>query len=674
MDKEKITFSAEDTKRIRDNVPTELMELKQWVCYRGRDKKPLGKSNDPSTWSTLDEMLAAANGKAQGVGFVFSDDDPYVGIDLDHCIEGGKVSNKARKVISRLRSYTEISPSGKGIHIIGRVTGELPKAKKAEGMEVYAQGRYFTVTGNVYNGMKHIRDFGDELREWTAETFGQKKKETKTLGDVIPEGERNNTLTSIAGGMRRQGVSEDAIKAALSVVNLTKCQPPLSDDEVSKIAKSVMGYEAVGRGPSSFFEGKQFVPKRVADVIREKHRFKNFKDSQLFVYSKGVYQSNGQATIRNETQDRLREAFRQNRANEVIFDISVSSYTEEDPNGRLDILNLQNGLLDTRTEALSPHTPHYFSTTRIPVTYDPEATCPVIDTFFSEVLPGDCLHLAYEIFGYCLVPDVSFQKAFMLIGEGANGKGTFLSLLEAFLGPENVAKVKLQEIGDRFKTAELQGKLANVFADLDYSALKSSGYFKMIVAGDPLTAERKNRDPFTFRPHSRLLFSANKIPRSYDVSFAFYRRWCVIPFPNRFTGQNEDKKILKALTQPEELSGLLNRALYHLKLLYERGEFTEAKSTTEAMKNYQTANEPVKQFVEESCVVDADMWVMKTTLYTAFSEWFGKKAMSQRDFNVQLLERFPVRISSRARESGGSNKVWTGIGLLSEIREPGENG
>ena len=171
-------------------------------------------------------------------------------------------------------------------------------------------------------------------------------------------------------------------------------------------------------------------------------------------------------------------------------------------------------------------------------------------------LPPDCIYLVEELLGYALIPDNRYEKAFMLVGDGANGKSTFLTFLEGFIGRDNVSKVPLQELGEhRFKRADLLGKLINFFADLDANALESTSYFKTIVSGDKIDAERKHQDPFYFRPFARLLFSANEIPRSKDRSFAYYRRWCIIPFPNRFIGDDADRSL-------ELSANLLDRFAY----------------------------------------------------------------------------------------------------------------
>ncbi len=112
--------------------------------------------------------------------------------------------------------------------------------------------------------------------------------------------------------------------------------------------------------------------------------------------------------------------------------------------------------------------------------------------------------------------------------------------------------------------AGLNGKLANVVDDLSSRHLADTSTFKRIVGGDPITADRKHRDPLTFRPFARLLFSTNEYPQSADASSGFYDHWLVIPFSAEFRGQHCEvpRQVLAAqLAAPQELSGVLNRAL-----------------------------------------------------------------------------------------------------------------
>jgi putative DNA primase/helicase len=118
----------------------------------------------------------------------------------------------------------------------------------------------------------------------------------------------------------------------------------------------------------------------------------------------------------------------------------------------------------------------------------------------AEIQPDpEVRRVLYELVGYVQIPDNALQTAFMLLGPGANGKSTFINLLRALVGPENVAAIPLHQFDDdRFATAGLYGKLANTFADLDSRALSSSSMFKAITGGDAIQAERKFRPAFTF--------------------------------------------------------------------------------------------------------------------------------------------------------------------------------
>ena len=145
----------------RDSIPAELRSLRQWVGWRlvhvpdrkKPTKKPLNprtgelaSTTDPATWGTFDDALVCPG--SDGVGFVFTANDPYVGIDLDECrdTKTGALDQIASDIIARLASYTEVSPSGTGPHVI--VRGMLPGTGRRRGsIEMYAEGRYFTMTG-----------------------------------------------------------------------------------------------------------------------------------------------------------------------------------------------------------------------------------------------------------------------------------------------------------------------------------------------------------------------------------------------------------------------------------------------------------------------------------------------------------------------------------------------
>ena len=150
--------------------------------------------------------------------------------------------------------------------------------------------------------------------------------------------------------------------------------------------------------------------------------------------------------------------------------------------------------------------------------------------------------------------------------------------------------------------AELYGKLANIFADLPNKRLQSSSMFKTLVSGDRITAERKHEHPFAFRNHAKLIFSANALPGSNDRTYAFYRRWLIIPFEQTFNGKRAILPRSRPAHQTQsELPGILNYALEGAQRLYANGDFTETEHTRKAKADYQRSNDSVQAFVEE-CV------------------------------------------------------------------------
>jgi putative DNA primase/helicase len=142
-----------------EGIPEELRVRPQWVVWKAVGDKPdkvpysartgrRASSTDLLTWSTFEEALEASeNGDYAGLGFVFSSADPYTGIDLDDCVdENGEIALWALEIVRYFDSYTELSATGSGLHII--VRGDVPNRRKDE-VEVYSLKRFFTVTGHV---------------------------------------------------------------------------------------------------------------------------------------------------------------------------------------------------------------------------------------------------------------------------------------------------------------------------------------------------------------------------------------------------------------------------------------------------------------------------------------------------------------------------------------------
>ncbi len=324
------------------------------------------------------------------------------------------------------------------------------------------------------------------------------------------------------------------------------------------------------------------------------------------------------------------------------------------------LVNVRNGLLDIRDMSFKEHTPSYLSTVQLNVEYNPQANCPQFEKFLNEVLDCRLIPLVQEILGYLLTTNTSAQKSFVLLGPARTGKSTLLWVVEyLLLGKKNVSNIPWQEIGDKFKTAELLGKLANVFSDLPSKSIDDTGIFKVVTGEDYLMAEKKNKNPFKFRPFARLVFSCNELPKNYvDRTEGFYRRLIIVPF-NRQIDKNKIDKALKYKFQREK-EGILNWALEGLRRLYENNfEFSENELTDEVKKEYKRENNNVISFVEECCEIDSLFSCSRIEIYESYKEFCGEsglKALSQIKFNKELEGNFNV---TRARS--GKLRLWNGV-------------
>ncbi len=327
------------------------------------------------------------------------------------------------------------------------------------------------------------------------------------------------------------------------------------------------------------------------------------------------------------------------------------------------IVNVQNGLYNVLDGSFKPHSPEYYSTVQINATFDPSVRCPQFLSFLKSILPEEEIPLMQEIFGYLLIPVNKAQKSFVFVGAANAGKSTLLSVAqEILLGGDNVSNIPWQSLSDRFKTAELFGKLANIFADLPSKNIDDNGMFKALTGEDYITAERKNKDPFSFRPYARLLFSCNEIPRNYgDRSDGFYRRLIIIRFDRSVPAKMRDPNLREKLSV--ERDGILAWALEGLKRLMANSYlFSETERTKAELQRYKVESNSVLMFVEECCEVGDTCECVREELFTRYREYCdknGMKPMSQANFNKDV-ESVDEQIK-RGLERVSRRKIWKGI-------------
>ena len=390
--------------------------------------------------------------------------------------------------------------------------------------------------------------------------------------------------------------------------------------------------------------------------------------NQIWIYEDGSFKEN-ENVVEKEINKLLRnggmtaEKKIRDVTSEVMQRIVWNTTSRQEPfNQFKSLIPLKNGVLLTNDgkRYLIPHSPAFAFSYKIPIDYKEDAKCKKTDKFLKEIVKEEDATLLYELFGYCLFSTYQYHHAFMLVGNGANGKSTYLRLLEMFLGSENIANASLQKIcGDRFASATLFGKLANVCADIPEREISHTGEFKMLTGEDSIYADKKYHDPFSFHNHAKLIFSANKTPEITDMSYAFWRRWILIDFPNRFEGDNCNQNVLDEINCDGELEGLLNKAIDSFEKVTENNKFTISKSIKAAKNEWMKKANSVYGYATERVDRDIEGVVEKDIMWEDYLEYCSENdftSCAKNAFSTDFQRLTKAKASMR-RIDGKQKKV-----------------
>ena len=522
-------------------IPQKLKEKSQWILWRPEylaDKDKVNKiptnprnyrnasSTNPATWAPFNDAVSTLK-LGYGLGFVLAVDDGLIGIDIDKCINEGVIEPWALAIIKGLNSYTEFSPSGTGIRIF--VEGDWPPGGNRKGqLEVYTQRRFLTITGNHLEGTPITIEPRQEVIDALHKQYFSKEKVVEIPSHPPAVSLSEPELIRIAKKSKQgaqfkrllegdwEGAYESQSQADQAFANMLAFWTGKNEAQMDLIFRNsglfrnkwdeMHGAQTYGQmtitkaiadtrnvfqpktpprrdpqddftRPAYFDEQGTFIPAWLAkDILNECHI--KYAAGELWIYDNGVYRSGREQKLEKLAQDKLGDATRTSRIRETIDFIKRDTYSDL-PRPQSTFINVKNGRLDWRTGIIEPHNPNIFEIVQLPVTYDARATCPVFDKYLETTLEPDVIPLVEEIMGYCLIPNTKYEKAVMCTGAGRNGKSIFLYIMQQLIGNENVSNVALQELEEnKFRAAELLGKLANVFADLDARALKGSSFLK----------------------------------------------------------------------------------------------------------------------------------------------------------------------------------------------------
>jgi putative DNA primase/helicase len=367
---------------------------------------------------------------------------------------------------------------------------------------------------------------------------------------------------------------------------------------------------------------------------------------EIWLWRNGCYVLNRLA-VNHLVAVRLGDHFKQRH----LSDWRVYAAARLDGEGRrLDVptghlINVPNGVLDPFTGELRPHDPSMMFTWQLPVEWHADATCPIFDAWLVEVLPNEALREAF-------MEDLSFaldmrrlrqKRAVMLIGQTRTGKSTAARIVTALMGASNTSSEELYDlVTNRFRAAQLYGRLVNVASDIRTGHFVDIGVFKKITGQDWISAERKFGQPFSFRYDGLIVWTLNNAPTVDEENSAPYLAR-VRPYRFDVSFLNREKPAIEAEIIANELPGVLVRLLEALRRVDRRDGYVENDETKGELAWFTVQTDRLATFLAECTQSDDRYWCRRTLLFTNYEAWCTDShrgtPMSRHAFYVELSRR-----------------------------------
>jgi len=312
------------------------------------------------------------------------------------------------------------------------------------------------------------------------------------------------------------------------------------------------------------------------------------------------------------------------------------------------LINLKNGTfrITTLAQELVSFSQSDFLTYQLPFEYNRQAVCPIFTKYLDRVLPDRTAQAVLaEYAGYLFIrhgSGLKFEKCLILYGSGANGKSVFFEVLTALLGRENVSTYSLSDLTDKagYHRAEIANKLLNYASEINREM--NTDYFKKMASGEAFSARSPYGKPFEVRNYAKLIFNANELPKDTEQTYAFFRRFIIVPFSVMIPEAEQDRELHRKIIDGE-LAGVFLWVLDGLKRLLSNKKFTGCHIAAEMLKQYQTESDSVQMFLNDNDYrpSNSEKRLLKELYgeYKAYCNDDGYRACSNRTFAERLRNR-----------------------------------
>jgi len=462
----------------------------------------------------------------------------------------------------------------------------------------------------------------------------------------LAEGDgRNNALFSYILPLQQNDFTMEECKECIRIINEYVLKDSLSEDELSVVIR-----DGAFNKPTFFNSRGTFFFDKFAKYLKQAENIIKI-NGKLYIYRNGIYEC-GDEYIEAAMIEHIPNLSRSKRQEVLSYlELLVS---KESGIADANLIAFNNGVLNIADGSFNEFSPEYVITNKIPHNYIPDAQSDLLDGVMKKLACGDenVLKLLFQSVGYCFYRRNELRKSFFLLGEKRNGKSTFLDMVGNLLGEDNTANLDLCEIGDRFRTAELNGKLANIGDDINDEWVSNTATFKKVVSGDVVTVERKGKDPFKLRSFAKFFFSANSLPRlgRGKDSRAVLDRLVVIPFDARFSKDDADYNpfIKYELRKEPIMEALIAKAIPALREVLIDQEFAHCDKVDNSLVEFEKTNNPVLEFFEELDDSDYLNEPIKAVFQKYNSFCFGNnlQPMSALEFQRQMKKQFSLIVKT----------------------------
>jgi len=650
-------------------------------------------STNPETWTDFISAEQAYNsGKFDGIGFVFSEEDNLVGVDLDdvYDLTDGFINAAMQQLAQKIDGYMEISPSGTGVKIFTRSQPFHAHTDHAIGFEAYSKGRYFTVTGHHLSGAipqepqdltdiipeRTMRNTGDAFGDYNAplEDWDIARVESELLDKYEDYGYESWLKVGMVMHHQFSGDIEaceawDRWSSKGEGYHTNACENKWRTFKgggstlrsLIFLVNQQSRKEALARGEIVLDSGAMNHARTFLDNYyssEEGYRLVHYADD-FYIYAGTHYEVIEEQTIRSKVYaflDKCKKAGKQGAlvpfnpspatVSGAIDAIKSIVHLANHPNTKPPIwledyaqskpaasklISLKNGIFHLEDSILLPHSLGFFTQNSLPFAYDPKATCPTWDSFLQSVWPNDqeSIDTLQEMFGYILSGDTRQQKFFNIIGPRRSGKGTINKVLVALLGQHNTVAPELGELCDTFGLQPWLGKLLASFTDARAPERNRSAVVSQLL-------RIVGGDTITVNRKNKESWNGYLPTRLVIYSNEVLQ---LTENSNALTGRMIVLKMTKSFFNKEdtdlahkleqELNGIFNWAMDGLKRRVARGgHFVQPQTGKEYLDLMAELGNPMGTFTEDALVFDPLTYTRKEDVFACWKHWALKKSMA----------------------------------------------